>query len=82
MLVVVLVLTTLQVSPPRVEAKAVVVLESTHPLIVVTAILVQQILEVVEVLALSIIILAAQEVLELLLLELLQRPHQLLDLPL
>tara|TARA_B100001939_G_C16679816_1_gene503893 strand:+ start:545 stop:694 length:150 start_codon:yes stop_codon:yes gene_type:complete len=49
---------------------------------VVTAIPEQQTLEVVVVLAQSITILEAQEALELLLSELLQQPHQLLDLQL
>tara|TARA_B100000035_G_C20549366_1_gene357483 strand:+ start:171 stop:419 length:249 start_codon:yes stop_codon:yes gene_type:complete len=78
----VLVLTTRIVSLLLAEVKAVEVMESTHQPIAVTAILAQQILEVVEVLAQSIITLAEQAVLELLLSELLQRPHQLLDLPL
>ena len=80
MQVVVLVLTTPQVSLLRAEAKAGVVLETTHQPIAVTATLAPQILVVVEVLAQSIITLVVQEVLELLLSELRQPPHQLLDL--
>jgi hypothetical protein len=76
------VLTTPQVNLLLVGAKAVVLLELTHQQIVVTVTRAQQILGEVEVLVQSTIILEAQEVPELLLLELLRQLHQALDLQL